>query len=52
MHRIEIKNGNAEAALTYLCRNVEMDSLFFFFYKFNVDEESQLANLFWADSTA
>ena len=52
MHRIEIKNGNAEAALTYLCRNVEMDSLFLFFYKFNIDEESQLANLFWAYSTA
>ena len=26
--------------------------LFFFIYKFNVDEESQLTNLFWADSTA
>ena len=25
---------------------------FFYFYKFNVDEESQLANLFWVDSIA
>ncbi|KAL6348243.1 hypothetical protein AAG906_005535 [Vitis piasezkii] len=50
MRRIEIKDGDAEIALAYLCGKVEMDSLFF--YKFNVDEESRLANLFWADSTA
>ncbi|RVW31137.1 Protein FAR1-related sequence 5 [Vitis vinifera] len=51
MRRIEIKDGDAEAALAYLCGKAEIDS-FFFFYKFNVDEESQLTNLFWADSTA
>ncbi|RVW95951.1 Protein FAR1-related sequence 5 [Vitis vinifera] len=39
-----------EAALAYLCGKAEMDSSFF--YKFNIDEESRLANLFWADSTA
>ena len=27
-------------------------NLHFFFYKFNVNEESRLANLFWADSNA
>ncbi|RVW88940.1 Protein FAR1-related sequence 5 [Vitis vinifera] len=50
MRRSEIKDGDAEAALAYLCGKTEMDSLFF--YKFNIDEESRLANLFWADSTA
>ncbi|XP_034710461.1 protein FAR1-RELATED SEQUENCE 5-like [Vitis riparia] len=50
MRRSEIKDGDAEAALAYLCEKAEMDSSFF--YKFNIDEESRLANLFWADSTA
>ena len=50
MHGIEIKDGDAEAALAYLCGKAKIDSSFF--YKFNVDEESHLANLFWADSTA
>nr|CAN62918.1 hypothetical protein VITISV_029735 [Vitis vinifera] len=50
MRRSEIKDGDAEAALAYLCGKAEMDSSFF--YKFNIDEESRLANLFWADSTA
>ena len=48
--RIEIKDGDAEAALAYLCGKTEIDS--YFFYKFNVDKESRLTNLFWADSTA
>ncbi|RVX19264.1 Protein FAR1-related sequence 5 [Vitis vinifera] len=50
MCRSEIKDGDAKAALAYLCGKAEMDSSFF--YKFNIDEESRLANLFWADSTA
>ena len=29
-----------------------INGFFIFFYKFNIDEESRLANLFWADSTA
>ena len=45
MRRIEIKDGDAEAALAYLCGKTEIDS-FFLFYKFNVDEESRLTNLF------
>ena len=31
MRRIEIKDGDAEAMLAYLCGKVEMDSSFFFF---------------------
>ncbi|KAL6311958.1 hypothetical protein AAG906_007446 [Vitis piasezkii] len=50
MRRSEIKDGDAETTLAYLCGKAEMDSSFF--YKFNIDEESRLANLFWADSTA
>eukprot|EP00261_Vitis_vinifera_P038416 XP_019079659.1 PREDICTED: protein FAR1-RELATED SEQUENCE 5-like [Vitis vinifera] len=50
MRRSEIKDSDTEAALAYLCGNAEMDSSFF--YKFNIDEESRLANLFWVDSTA
>ena len=50
MHGIEIKDGDAEAALAYLCGKAKIDSSFF--YKFNVDEESHPANLFWDDSTA
>ena len=39
MRRVEIKDGDAEATLAYLCRKTEAD-LFFFFFKFYVDEES------------
>ncbi|XP_010660261.1 protein FAR1-RELATED SEQUENCE 4-like [Vitis vinifera] len=49
MRRIEIKDGDAEATLAYLCGKAEMDSSLF--YKLNVDEESRLASLFWVDST-
>ena len=49
MHKIEIKDGDAEMALTYLCKTIEVDPSFY--YKFNIDEESQLVNLFWVDST-
>ena len=31
LHRIEIKDGDAEAALAYLCGKAEIDSFFFFF---------------------
>ena len=51
MRRIQIKDSDVEATLAYLCGKTKTDS-FFFFYKFNVDEESQLANLFWVDSIA
>ena len=30
MRRIQIKDGDAEAALSYLCRKVETNSSFFF----------------------
>ncbi|RVW58741.1 Protein FAR1-related sequence 5 [Vitis vinifera] len=33
-------------------RKDDLKNGFFIFYKFNIDEESRLANLFWADSTA
>ena len=49
MHKIEIKDGDAETTLTYLCRMTEADPSFY--YKFNIGEESQLVNLFWVDST-
>ena len=39
MRRVEIKDGDAEATLAYLCGKTEAN-LSFFFYKFNVDEES------------
>ena len=47
MHRIEIKDGNVEAVLAYLCAKAKTDPSFY--YKFNIDEESRLANLFWVD---
>ena len=50
MRRIGIKDSDVEVALAYLCAMIEADP--YFYYKFNVDDESQLANLFWADSTS
>ena len=44
MCRIQIKDGDVETTLVYLCKKI--NKFFFFFYKFNVDEESRLANLF------
>ncbi|XP_050259192.1 protein FAR1-RELATED SEQUENCE 5-like [Quercus robur] len=42
------RDGDAECALGYLQAKVDMDSSFFF--KYTVDEESRLANLFLTDS--
>ena len=42
------QDGDAECALAYLQAKADMDSSFFF--KYTVDEESRLANLFWTDS--
>ena len=50
MRRIEIKDGDVEVVLAYLCAKAKADPPFY--YEFNVDEESQLANLFWVDSTS
>ena len=48
--RVHLRDGDAEGALSYLCGNSEMDPSFY--YKYNVDEDNRLANLFWADSTS
>ena len=41
-------DGDVECALAYLQTKVDMDSSFF--YRYTVDKESRLANLFWTDS--
>ena len=43
-------DGDAECALAYLQAKADMDSSFFFFFQYIVDEESRLANLFWKNS--
>ncbi|XP_030970242.1 protein FAR1-RELATED SEQUENCE 5-like [Quercus lobata] len=43
-----MRDGDAECALAYLQAKVDMDSSFF--YRYTVDKESCLANLFWTDS--
>ncbi|RVW64901.1 Protein FAR-RED impaired response 1 [Vitis vinifera] len=48
--RVHLRDGDAEGALAYLCGKSEMDPSFY--YKYNVDEDNHLANLFWADSTS
>ncbi|RVW86593.1 Protein FAR1-related sequence 5 [Vitis vinifera] len=48
--RVHLRDGDAEGALAYLCGKSEMDPSFY--YKYNVDEDNRLANLFWADSTS
>ncbi|KAI8554725.1 hypothetical protein RHMOL_Rhmol05G0120700 [Rhododendron molle] len=48
--KIEIADGDAEGALAYLCAKVEYDP--FFYYKYDVDEQNRLNNLFWRDSTS
>ncbi|KAL6321046.1 hypothetical protein AAG906_012029 [Vitis piasezkii] len=47
--RVQMRDGDTEGALAYLCGKFEMDPSFY--YKYNVDEDNRLANLFWADST-
>ena len=49
MCRIEIKDGDVETTLAYLCAKSETNPSFY--YKFNVDKESRLANFFQVDST-
>ncbi|KAF7148543.1 hypothetical protein RHSIM_Rhsim03G0160300 [Rhododendron simsii] len=46
---IEVADGDAEGALTYLCAKAENDPLFY--YKYDVDEQNRLNNLFWRDVT-
>ena len=48
--RVQIRNGDAEGALACLCGKSEMDPSFY--YKYNVDEDNRLPNLFWVDSTS
>ncbi|KAI8534282.1 hypothetical protein RHMOL_Rhmol10G0078200 [Rhododendron molle] len=48
--KIEVADGDAEGALAYLCAKVEYDLLFY--YKYDVDEQNRLNNLFWRDSTS
>ncbi|KAI8572537.1 hypothetical protein RHMOL_Rhmol01G0207200 [Rhododendron molle] len=46
---IEVADGDAEGALAYLCAKAENDPLFY--YKYDVDEQNRLNNLFWRDVT-
>ncbi|KAF7151281.1 hypothetical protein RHSIM_Rhsim02G0172000 [Rhododendron simsii] len=46
---IEVADGDVEGALAYLCAKAENDLLFY--YKYDVDEQNQLNNLFWRDVT-
>ncbi|CAL5405985.1 unnamed protein product [Camellia sinensis] len=46
--KLEMKDGDAECALTYLCAKADADP--YFFYKYDKDQENRLDKLFWADS--
>ncbi|XP_058222972.1 protein FAR1-RELATED SEQUENCE 5-like [Rhododendron vialii] len=46
---IEVADGDAEGALAYLCAKAENDPLFY--YKYDVDEQNRLNDLFWRDVT-
>ncbi|KAF7154473.1 hypothetical protein RHSIM_Rhsim01G0090200 [Rhododendron simsii] len=46
---IEVADGDAEGALAYLCAKAKNDPLFY--YKYDVDEQNRLNNLFWRDVT-
>ncbi|CAL5359008.1 unnamed protein product [Camellia sinensis] len=46
--KVEMKDGDAECALAYLCAKVDADP--YFFYKYDKDQENRLDKLFWADS--
>ena len=48
--RVQMRDGDTEGALAYLCGKSEMDPSFY--YKYNVDEDNRLPNLFWVDSTS
>ncbi|KAL7204858.1 hypothetical protein ACSBR2_017883 [Camellia fascicularis] len=45
--RARVVDGDAEGALAYLCGKEEQDPMFY--YKYDVDEENRLNNLFWTD---
>ncbi|XP_028091452.1 protein FAR1-RELATED SEQUENCE 5-like [Camellia sinensis] len=45
--RVQVVDGDAEGALAYLCGKEEQDPMFY--YKYDVDEENRLNNLFWTD---
>ncbi|CAL5338642.1 unnamed protein product [Camellia sinensis] len=46
--KIEMKDGDAECALAYLCAKADANP--YFFYKYDKDQENRLDKLFWADS--
>ncbi|KAL7264981.1 hypothetical protein ACSBR1_002854 [Camellia fascicularis] len=46
--KVEMKDGDAECALAYLCAKADADP--YFFYKYDKDQENRLDKLFWADS--
>ncbi|XP_028105682.1 protein FAR1-RELATED SEQUENCE 5-like [Camellia sinensis] len=46
--KAQVVDGDAESALAYLCGKEEQDPMFY--YKYDVDEENRLNNLFWTDS--
>ncbi|KAI8555919.1 hypothetical protein RHMOL_Rhmol05G0213400 [Rhododendron molle] len=48
--KIEVADGDTEGALAYLCAKAEYDTLFY--YKYDVDEQNRLNNLFWRYSTS
>ena len=48
--RVHMRDSDAEGALAYLCGKFEVDPAFY--YKYNVDEDNRLPNLFWVDSTS
>ncbi|KAL7224870.1 hypothetical protein ACSBR1_026194 [Camellia fascicularis] len=45
--RAQVVNGDAESDLAYLCGKEEQDPMLY--YKYSVDEENRLNNLFWTD---
>ncbi|XP_028108698.1 protein FAR1-RELATED SEQUENCE 5-like [Camellia sinensis] len=46
--KIEMKDGDTEYALAYLCAKADANP--YFFYKYDKDQENRLGKLFWADS--
>ena len=45
--RAQVVDGDIEGALAYLCSKEEQDPMLY--YKYGVDEENRLNNLFWTD---
>ena len=46
--RTELRNGDAEGALAYLCGKAEESP--HFYYKYDVNAENRLCRLFWTDA--